>query len=172
MIQSYKGLRPKVHPDAWVHPNAVLIGDVTIDAGASIWPGVVLRGDQGSIQIGPESNIQDGTIVHCTGGLSTTVVGARCTVGHRVLLHGCIIEDDCLVGMGAIVMDNAEVASFSVIGAAALVPARKTIPPRSLVLGSPGRVVRTLDDADVTRMIRHGHAEYMRLAAAYRSEAP
>ena len=88
MNESYKGTLPQVDADAWVHDNAVLIGDVTVNARANVWPGCVLRGDQGAIVIGEETSIQDGTIAHCTGGVSTTVIGARCTVGHRVVLHG------------------------------------------------------------------------------------
>ena len=97
----------------------------------------VYYGDQGLIFIDDESNIQDGTIIHSTGGLSTTHVGKRCTIGHRVLLHGCTIEDDCLIGMGAIVLDNSIIGSGSIVGAGALVTANTTIPPNSLVLGMP-----------------------------------
>ena len=106
MIEKYKGHTPQIDPEAFVHDNAVLIGDVVVGRRASIWPGVVLRGDQGAIRIGAETSIQDGSIGHATGGLSTTTIGQRCTVGHKALLHGCTVEDDCLIGMGAILMDN------------------------------------------------------------------
>lgn len=171
-LQAYRGLLPRVDPSAWVHPMATLIGEVTLGPRVSVWPGVVLRGDQGAIVIGEESNLQDGTIAHCTGALSTTTVGARVTVGHRVLLHGCTVGDDCLVGMGAILLDNCVIEPLSVVGAGALVPAGRRFPARSLLMGSPARVVRTLSDADIERIIRHGHAEYLRLAAHYRAEQP
>ena len=136
MNESYKGLSPRIDEAAWVHDTAVLIGDVVVEAKANVWPGCVLRGDQGSISIGAETSIQDGTIAHCTGGMSKTVIGARCTVGHRVVLHGCIVEDECLIGMGAILLDNCEIGTGSIIGAGAVIPVGK-IPPRSKVMGVP-----------------------------------
>jgi len=145
MIESYASFSPVIDPAAWVHTSAVVSGDVALASGVSIWPTAVLRGDQGPIRIGERSNIQDGSVVHNTGDLSTTRVGARVTVGHRVILHGCIIEDDVLVGMGAIVMDNAVVGTGSIIGAGALVTANTVIPPGSLVLGSPARVARAVN---------------------------
>ena len=170
-IQSYKGMHPRIHPEAFVHPDAVIIGDVTIGARASIWPGCVLRGDQGSIEIGEETSIQDGTIIHATRGMSVTRVGARVTCGHRVVLHGCTIEDDILVGMGSVVMDLAHVGRFSIVGAAALVPLRMKVPERSLIVGVPGKVRRSVTDEEIERHIRHGHAEYLRLQAEYRGVA-
>ena len=167
-IQPYKGHHPRIHPEAFVHPDAVIIGDVTIGPRASIWPGCVLRGDQGSIEIGAETSIQDGTIIHATRGLSVTRIGARVTCGHRVVLHGCTVADDCLIGMGSVVMDLAEVGRFSVIGAAALVPVGLKVPERSMVVGVPGRVRRTVTDEEIDRLIRHGHAEYVRLQEEYR----
>ncbi len=166
-FEAYRGQLPRVGAQVYIHENAVLIGDVVVGDRSSIWPGVVLRGDQGGIAIGAETSLQDGTIVHCTGGLSTTRVGDRVTVGHRVILHGCIIEDDVLVGMGAIVMDNARVGSWSIIGAGAVVPAGVVIPPRSLVVGVPGRVVRQVTEAEMEASIRHGHLEYLRLCSEY-----
>jgi carbonic anhydrase/acetyltransferase-like protein (isoleucine patch superfamily) len=168
-FETYQGLHPRVDPSAFVHESAQLIGDVHIARDVSIWPGSVLRGDQGSIEIGEESNIQDLSVVHCTGGLSTTRVGARVTVGHRTILHGCIIEDDCLVGMGAILMDNCHIESWCIIGAGALVPAGRRIPSGSLVLGSPGRVVRAIRPEERDTWIRHGHQEYLRLAVEHKA---
>ncbi len=167
MIETYKGHTPVVDDTAFVHDSAVIIGDVTIDARANIWPGVVLRGDQGAIRIGAETSIQDGTIAHATGGLSTTTIGARCTVGHKALLHGCTVEPDCLIGMGAILMDNCVIGRESIIAAGALVPVGREIPPRSLVVGVPGKVVRALSDEDVSKYIHHGTEEYQRLWADY-----
>ena len=168
-LQAYKGAFPQVHPEAFVHSSAILIGDVRVGARASIWPGCVLRGDQGSIEIGEESSIQDGTIIHATRGLSFTRVGARVTCGHRVVLHGCTIADDVLVGMGAVVMDLAEVGRYCIVGAAALVPLRMVVPDRSLVVGVPAKVRRSVSDAEIDQHIRHGHAEYLRLQAEYRA---
>lgn len=146
MIQSFDGLTPVVPDTAWVHELACVIGDVRLGAGVSVWPGAVLRGDMGLIEIGENSNIQDGAICHDTGELSETRIGARVTIGHRAILHGCTVADDCLIGMGAIVMDNAVIGAESIIGAGALVTMDQVIPPGSLVLGSPARVVRKLSD--------------------------
>lgn len=168
MIERYKHHVPAVHPDAWVHEQAVLIGDVTLHQGVSVWPGCVLRGDQGSIEVGEETSIQDGTVIHATLGRSTTRVGARCVVGHRVVLHGCVVEDDVLVGMGAVVLDNAHIGRFSVVGAGAVVSQNKVFPERSLILGVPARAVRTITDQEIDDLIRHGHAEYARLCQEYR----
>lgn len=169
LIERYRDFTPRVDPAAFIHQTAVLIGEVSVAARVSIWPGVVLRGDQGAVIIGEETNLQDGTIAHATGGMSRTVVGARVTVGHRVLLHGCIVEDDCLIGMGAILMDNCYIGTGSVIGAGAMVTKDKVIPPYSLVLGSPGRVVKTLTPQASADMVSHGHQEYLRLAEEYLS---
>jgi len=154
---------PSIHAEAWVDESAVVIGEVSLQSKVSVWPTCVLRGDQGLIFIDEESNVQDGTIIHSTGGLSTTQVGKRCTIGHRVLLHGCTIEDDCLIGMGAIVLDNAVVGSGSIVGAGALVTANTVVPPNSLVLGMPAKVVKTLSEADQAKWIGHGHEEYLKL---------
>lgn len=166
-LEPYAGHTPLLADRVYAHASAVLIGDVRVGTGSSLWPGVVLRGDQGSIRVGEETSLQDGTIIHCTGGLSTTSVGDRVTVGHRVILHGCTIADDVLVGMGAIVMDNATVGRWSIIGAGAVVPAGVTIPERSLVVGVPGRVVRQVTEEEMEAAIRHGHQEYVRLGAEY-----
>jgi carbonic anhydrase/acetyltransferase-like protein (isoleucine patch superfamily) len=159
MLETYRTFTPVVPATAWVHPSAVVSGDVELSDGVSIWPTAVLRGDQGPIRIGPRSNIQDGSVVHNTGGLSTTRVGARVTVGHRVILHGCVVEDDVLIGMGAIVMDNAHVGTGSIVGAGALVTAGTVIPPGSLVLGSPARVARAVH-AKQTEWIAHSWTTY------------
>ena len=169
MNETFKGISPNVHQTAWVHESAVLIGDVDVQAKANVWPGCVLRGDQGRIVIGEETSIQDGSIAHCTGGMSETIIGARCTVGHRVVLHGCIVEDDCLIGMGAILLDNCEIGSGSIIGAGALVPVGKKIPPRSKVMGIPGKIVGEVSDWEYQFMIGGGHHEYQKLLADYKN---
>lgn len=169
MLESYNDISPAVDPEAWVHDSATLIGDVVVKARATVWPSCVLRGDQGSVVIGEETSIQDGSVAHCTGGMSTTVIGDRCTVGHRVILHGCIVEDDCMIGMGAILLDNCRIGSGSIIGAGALIPVGKTIPPRSKVMGVPGRIVGEVTDWEYELMIGGGHHEYQKMLAAYTS---
>ena len=121
MIQRFKDKIPQIHPTAWVHPMATVIGDVVLGAHVSVWPGAVLRGDCGPIRIGAFTNIQDGTVVHTTQDLSETHVGERVTVGHNAILHGCRIGDDCLVGMHATVLDNAVISHQTIIGAGSVV---------------------------------------------------
>ena len=171
LLEPWDGVWPSVDPSAWCHRSAVIIGDVVVEAGASVWPTVVLRGDQGSLRVGAESSIQDGAVLHATRGLSHTVVGARVTVGHRAILHGCIIEDDVLIGMGAIVLDGAVVERHCVIGAGAVVGAGKRIPAGSMVMGVPGRVVRALRPEEIAAWIAHGHEEYLRLTRLLLGEA-
>jgi carbonic anhydrase/acetyltransferase-like protein (isoleucine patch superfamily) len=168
MLENYLDHSPDLDPSSWVHVSAVVIGDVTLAAETSVWPGAVLRGDQGSIYIGPRSNIQDGTVVHATYGLSNTWVGERVTVGHNAVLHGCRVESNCLVGMGAIILDNAVVGAGSIIGAGALVLKDTVIPPGSLVLGNPARTIRPVNTAQ-TRAIEEGWRAYLKLSEEYRT---
>lgn len=158
---------PQVDPLAFVHPSAVLIGQVKIAAGASVWPNTTLRGDDGPILIGEHTSIQDGSTIHCTHGWSSTKVGARVTVGHNAILHGCIIEDDCLIGMGAIVMDNAVIRSGSIVGAGAVVPPNKEVLPGTLVMGNPARRVRDCG-AKEQKMIEMGWKAYAQRGKEYR----
>lgn len=148
MIEPYLGDVPQIDPTAFVHDRATLIGKVTIGPECSIWPGVVMRGDDGRIVIGPQTSVQDGTVVHLTEGMSETMVGARVTVGHNVTLHGCVVEDEVIVGMGSILLDNARIGKRSIVGAGTLVPMNKTVPSGVLVLGNPFRVVRELTEKD------------------------
>jgi carbonic anhydrase/acetyltransferase-like protein (isoleucine patch superfamily) len=166
MLQRFAGLVPRIHPGAWVHESAVVIGDVELEEGVSVWPTAVLRGDMGPIRIGRDSNLQDGAICHDTTDRSETTIGARVTVGHRAILHGCKVGDDCLVGMGSIVMDNAVVGEGSFVGAGTLIPPGKIIPPRSLVLGSPGRVIRPVTE-DETRQIAFAWNNYREKLAVW-----
>ncbi|MBL4817875.1 MAG: gamma carbonic anhydrase family protein [Deltaproteobacteria bacterium] len=138
----------KIDKKAYVHPSAQLMGDIEIKADANIWPLVVMRGDMGKISIGESTNIQDGTVCHATHDLSETLIGDRVTVGHRAILHGCIVEDECLIGMGSILMDNCVIGKGSFIGAGSLVLANTKIPPGSLVLGSPGKVIRPVNERE------------------------
>ena len=142
MIESFESHHPVVPPSAWIHSSAVVIGRVSLGEDTSIWPNVTIRGDEGRIMIGDGTNIQDGTTMHMTGGMSETMVGSRVTVGHNCLLHGCIIEDDILIGMGSIIMDNARIGRGSFIGAGTLITPNKVIPPNSFVLGNPMKITR------------------------------
>ena len=168
MIQAFAEMVPAIDDTAWVHESAVVIGQVVLGPDVSVWPTAVLRGDMGLVRIGAGSNVQDGAVCHDTSGLSETLVGERCTIGHRAILHGCIVEDEVLVGMGAIVMDNARVGAGSIIGAGAVVTAGRVIPPGSLVLGVPARVVRQLRP-DEARRIDEGWRTYVAKCAAWRA---
>lgn len=130
---------PRIDASAFVHPDAVIIGDVTIGPESSVWPTAVLRGDHGSIRIGAQTSIQDGTIVHCTATLDT-VVGDRCVVGHNAHLEGCVVEDDCLIGSGSVVLHRAVVRSHALVGAGAMVTNDTEVPSRAMALGVPARI--------------------------------
>ncbi len=159
--------RPTIHPTAFVHPDAIVIGQVTLCARASVWPTAVLRGDSASIEIGPESNVQDGTIIHVDEGRPVTI-GARVAIGHRAIVHGATVEDDCLIAMGAVVLNGVQVGHGSVVGAGAVCPEGMVIPPNSVVLGVPGRVVRETT-AEMRERIARTVQAYVRLQEAYRA---
>ncbi len=158
---------PHIHPDVFVAPGAVVLGDVHIRAGSSVWYYTVIRGDTERIRIGESTNLQDFTMVHADPGVPC-LIGDRVTVGHRVILHGCIVEDECLIGMGAILLNRVKVGAGSVIGAGALVLEGTVVPPGSLVVGSPARVVRPVDEktrSRIDRIWRH----YVELAHRHRA---
>jgi len=152
MIQRYKDKTPRIDPTAWVHPMATVIGDVELGAHVSIWPSVVLRGDCGPIRIGAYSNIQDGAVVHTTQGFSETHVGERVTVGHGAILHGCRVGNDCLIGMHATVLDNAEISDHSIVAAGSVVTVGKQFPPKVMLMGSPAKVARELTEAHLAQI--------------------
>lgn len=168
MIQAFYDFIPIIHAQAFVHERATIIGKVEIGAEASIWPGTVLRGDMGLIRVGAQSSIQDGTICHVTKDWSETVVGERVTVGHNVILHGCVIEDECLIGMGSILLDNCTIGTGSLIAAGTLITANTKIPPHSLVMGSPGKVVRQCNERE-RQMVADGWKIYVDYAARYKN---
>jgi carbonic anhydrase/acetyltransferase-like protein (isoleucine patch superfamily) len=157
-----------IHKTAYIHPSAQVMGDVEIGADSSIWPTAVLRGDMGKITIGESTSIQDGTICHATSGWSETKVGNRCTVGHRVILHGCIVEDDCLIGMGSILLDNCVIGAGSFIGAGSLITVGMQIPPGSLVMGSPAKIIRPVGDKEKA-VIAASWPNYVKTAKRYKS---
>ena len=141
---------PEIDPDAYVHPDAVVIGRVILGEQASVWPGTVLRGDHGAIRIGARTSVQDGTVVHCTAR-EDTIIGADCVVGHNAHLEGCVVEDGCLIGSGSVVLNRALVGAGSIVAAAALVPEDFIVPPASLIAGVPGKVKRSGIDASWTK---------------------
>ncbi|HEX6615878.1 MAG TPA: gamma carbonic anhydrase family protein [Gemmatimonadales bacterium] len=157
---------PRVDPSAFIAPSAVVMGDVTLGPRASVWYLSVLRGDMAPITIGADSNIQDGTIVHVDEGVPCTI-GERVGVGHRVILHGCTVEDDSLIGMGSILLNGVRIGSGSVVAAGAVVPEGMQVPPGSLVMGVPGRIVRTVDAALAER-IAGTWTHYVEQARAHR----
>jgi carbonic anhydrase/acetyltransferase-like protein (isoleucine patch superfamily) len=157
---------PTIHPTAFVATTASVLGDVTLGAESSVWYQAVLRGDLAPIVIGAQSNIQDGTIVHVDTDIPCTV-GQRVGVGHRAILHGCEVEDDSLVGMGAVLLNRVRIGTGSVVAAGAVIPEGMVVPPRSLVMGVPGRIVRQVD-ADLTRRIAATWGHYVELARAHR----
>ena len=144
---------PRIHERAYVHPAAVVCGDVTLGARASIWPGAVVRGDSAPIVIGEDTNVQDGTVMHVDADVPCTI-GARVAIGHRAIVHGATVEDDCLIAMGAVLLNRVHVGGGSIIGAGALCPEGMVVPPGSLVIGLPGRVVRTTTAAERERVTR------------------
>ncbi|MDH7970979.1 gamma carbonic anhydrase family protein [Sphingomonas sp. AR_OL41] len=158
------GKRPALGAGAWVAPSADLIGDVQLGEDASVWFGAVIRGDNTPIIVGPRSNIQEGAMGHSDAGTPLTI-GADCTIGHHAVLHGCTIEDRVLIGMGAIVLNRAVIGAGSIVGAGALVTEGKTFPPGSLIVGSPARAVRTLDD-NAAAMLLMSAAHYVEKAHA------
>jgi carbonic anhydrase/acetyltransferase-like protein (isoleucine patch superfamily) len=149
MLRSYKGRLPVVHPSAYVDESAQIIGDVEIGEASSVWMNVVIRGDVHRIRIGRRSNVQDGTIVHVMRGTHATTIGDDVTIGHGVIVHGCTLRDRILVGMGAILLNGVDVGDDCIVAAGTLLTENAQIPPRSLVMGSPGKVRRELTDEDV-----------------------
>lgn len=148
MIYRYKDKIPKIHDTAFIADGAKVIGDVEIGAYASVWFHVVLRGDEGPIRIGDRCNIQENSVCHLYEGFPL-ILEDEVTVGHNAIVHGCTLRKGVLVGMGATVLDGADIGEYSIIGANSFIPSGKVIPPRSLVIGSPGKVVRTLTDKDM-----------------------
>lgn len=162
MIYSLDGITPQIDPSAWVAPDANLIGRVVLRAGASVWFGATLRGDNEEILVGQGSNVQENCVLHTDMGYPL-VIGADCTIGHKAMLHGCTIGDGSLIGMGATILNGARIGRGCLIGAGALITEGKEIPDGSLVMGSPGKVVRMLD--------AEGQARLLKSAAGYRANA-
>jgi carbonic anhydrase/acetyltransferase-like protein (isoleucine patch superfamily) len=153
MIYALDGIRPQLHPDTWVAPDANLIGRVVLEAGASVWFGATLRGDNEEIRIGAGSNVQENAVLHTDMGFPLTI-GANCTIGHKAMLHGCTVGEGTLIGMGAMLMNGSRIGRGCLIGAGALITEGKEIADGSLVMGAPGKVIRQLDAEAKARLLR------------------
>ncbi len=168
MIRSFKGITPQAARTAFIEASAQVIGDVHIGEHSSVWFNCVLRGDVYHIRVGDYSNIQDGTIIHVTSGRFATIIGNQVTVGHGVVLHGCTVADNCLVGIGSIVLDDVTIGEGSLIAAGSLVTPGTVIPPRSLVMGSPAKVRREVTAEETARIDMHWR-HYIEYKDAYLS---
>ncbi|MCF6755447.1 gamma carbonic anhydrase family protein [Pseudomonas balearica] len=158
----------EAHPQSWVAPDATLIGKVQLDAGASVWFNVVMRGDNELIHIGENSNVQDGSVLHTDMGHPLSL-GTGVTVGHKAMLHGCVVGDYSLIGINAVILNGVRIGKHCIIGANTLVPEGKEIPDGSLVIGSPGKVVRALTD-EQKKMLEASAAHYVQNAQRYARE--
>jgi carbonic anhydrase/acetyltransferase-like protein (isoleucine patch superfamily) len=163
MLRPYRGRLPRIHPTAFVDASAQVVGDVEIGESSGVWMNAVLRGDVHWIRLGARSNVQDGTIVHVMTGSHPTSIGDEVTIGHGAIVHGCTLGDRILVGMGAILLNGVVVGEDSIVAAGSLLPEGMHVPPRSLVMGRPGRVRRTIADAEVASI-----REYAERYVAYR----
>ena len=166
MLRRFRDVLPTVDPSAYVDESAQVIGDVHIGPESSVWMNVVIRGDVNAIRIGARTNVQDGTVVHVQSGTHPTTIGDEVTIGHGAIVHGCTVEDRCLIGMGAILLNGVRVGAESIVAAGSLLPENFQVPPRSLVMESPARVRRQLTDAEVD-LIRGYAANYVRYRLDY-----
>lgn len=165
MIRAYRGITPKIAASAYIDPSAQIIGDVAIGERSSVWCHATVRGDVHYIRLGDETNVQDNCCLHVMTGEYPCILGHRITVGHSATLHGCVVEDDCLIGIGALLLNGVVVGAGSIVAAGALVTERTRIPPGSIVMGSPAKVKRAASDEDFEMIRRHGqnYVEYRRI---------
>lgn len=166
MIRTVLGKTPQLGNGVFLAETCAVIGDTVIGDDSSIWYSTVLRGDVMPIRIGARTSIQDGAVVHVTSGFSGTTIGNDCTIGHAAIIHACTVEDECLIGMGSIILDGAVIGRGSLVGAGALVTPNTIIPPGSLVLGSPAKVKRPIDDREREQIV-FGAKHYVELARSY-----
>ena len=164
-IEKYCQLLPKISDDAFIADGVRLIGDIRLEKNSNIWYNSVLRGDINFVSIGQGTNIQDNSTLHVAEE-HPCIVGDFVTVGHNAILHGCVVEDNCLIGMGAIILNGAKVGENSIVGAGSIITENKVIPPNSLVIGSPGRVIRTVTSEEILAIKKSAH-NYIELAANY-----
>jgi carbonic anhydrase/acetyltransferase-like protein (isoleucine patch superfamily) len=169
MIRTYQGVTPVVPASCYIDPSAQVIGDVILGEQASVWMNAVIRGDVNSIRIGAKSNVQDCAVLHGMRHLYPVIVGEMVTIGHNATVHGCVLEDAVLVGIGATILNNARIGEGSIIAAGAVIPEQTVIPPNSLVAGVPGKIRRTLGDADRTMILKYAQ-NYLDYTAIYLKE--
>lgn len=175
-IRPFDGIHPHIATDAWIDESAVVIGDVHIGTRSNVWPGTIIRGDIHAIRIGADSNVQDASVLHVSHdseflpGGAQLVIGDRVTIGHKVILHGCEIHDDCLVGMGSIVMDRAVLQSHVVVGAGSIVPGGKVLESGYLYLGAPARRIRALTEQEL-KYFGYSAEHYVKLAQRHQASA-
>lgn len=170
-LYPFRGVTPRLAPGVYLAPTAVVVGDVEIGEGSSVWFGTVVRGDVYPIRIGRRTNLQDGSVLHVTGGAHALQIGDDVSIGHRAVVHGCTLGDRVLVGMGAVVLDGARVGDDSIVGAGAVVPEGASFPPRSLILGVPARRTRETTEADLARVLKT-RDDYLRLVPQYQENRP
>jgi carbonic anhydrase/acetyltransferase-like protein (isoleucine patch superfamily) len=167
IIRTFAGKTPQIDRSVFLAESCSVIGDVVIGGNSSVWYGTVIRGDVMPIRIGARTSIQDNTVIHVTSDFSGTIIGSDCTVGHSAIIHACTVEDFCLIGMGSIILDGARIGRGSLVGAGALVTPGTDIPPGSLVVGSPAKVKRPVNDKE-REQIAYGAQHYVELAQRYR----
>lgn len=170
MIRSLSGKTPVIGKGVFVAETAAIIGDVEIGEQSSVWYGTVIRGDDMPIRVGARTSLQDNTVIHITAGRYGTTIGSDCTIGHNAIIHACIVEDLCLIGMGSIILDGARIGRGSLVGAGALVTPGTDIPPGSLVVGSPAKVKRPVNEKE-REQILYGAAHYVELARRYLADS-
>ena len=165
MLRSYQGIRPAVPASCYVDVSAQVLGDVVLGEHASVWMNAVLRGDVNAIRVGARSNVQDCAVLHGQRHLYPVTVGEMVTIGHNATVHGCVVEDACLIGIGAVVLNDARIGEGSIIAAGAVIPEHAVIPPNSLVAGVPGKVRRTLGDEDrkLILMYANNYLDYTKI---------
>jgi carbonic anhydrase/acetyltransferase-like protein (isoleucine patch superfamily) len=169
MIRSYRGRVPEVHPSCYVDLSAQLIGDVTLGQRSSVWMNAVLRGDVNSIRVGSNSNVQDCAVLHGQRNLYPVIVGDWVTIGHNATVHGCVVEDECLIGIGSRVLNNCRVGAGSIIAAGAVVPEHTVVPPRTLWAGVPAKLRRELTDKDRALILEYAN-NYLDYTEIYLNE--
>jgi gamma-carbonic anhydrase len=169
LIRTYRGRKPQIAASAYIDPQAILIGDIVIGEHASVWPGVVIRGDVNYIRIGSRTNIQDGSVCHVMRDTHPLILGDNVTIGHGVVLHGCTIESRCLIGMGSIILNGAKIGTGSIVAAGTLVPEGTDVAPGSLFMGHPGKFRRALT-ADDQSSIDDYAQRYVEYKESYKAE--
>ena len=167
ILRPFEGKSPIIHPTAWIAENAVIIGAVEIGARASVWYNVVIRGDTNYIRIGDETNVQDGTVIHAETFNGPTIIGKRVTIGHNAIVHGCVVEDEWMIGMGAIVLSYAKIGKGSLIAAGALIKEHEVVPPQTIMAGLPAKARGAVTE-EMTQRILIGCEHYVELAGKYR----